>query len=153
MLSTTLMNQLLVLVKRVKRICSPLKEFFSRALLEIFPFFYFLSFRIYSFSNKLRLHKSSQYQGEEFSLIFKVSSTFSIKVESGKKWLKQSRIGQSFTHILRCKRASQPLLNIHVLSQRPLKKISPFKNPMFFKTRVQESVELIFSCTECTNKP
>ena len=79
-------NPDLVLVKRVKRICSPLRELFSRAVIEIKKRKEISLGQNLFFFQKLLLHKSMQYQGEEYSAIFNVSSTFSIKVEYGKKW-------------------------------------------------------------------
>ena len=65
----------IVLVKRVKRICSPLREFFSKTVIG-------MKKKNIFFFHKLLLHKSMQYRGEEYSSIFIVSLTFSIKVES-----------------------------------------------------------------------
>ena len=70
-----------VLVKMVKGICSPLREYFSRAVIEKKKKLSFCQNLF--FFHKLLLHKSMQYQGEEYSLIFKVSSIFSIKEEFG----------------------------------------------------------------------
>ena len=71
-----------VFVKRVKGICSPLREIFSRTVIEIKKKKFYFCQNLFFFC-KLLLHESMQYQGEEYSLIFKVFSTFFIKVESG----------------------------------------------------------------------
>ena len=79
--TTTRLGQilLLVLVKRTKRMFSPSREFFCRAVKD---FKKGLSFcQNLFFFHKFVLNKSMQYREKEYTSIFSVSSTFSIKVE------------------------------------------------------------------------